>query len=240
MTRWLIVALVGALTLSIAISVTAQDSTTNVQLRVWQHTEDPLRIYVSARHEEGSWNTLGTIPLALDQENSRGTFRYGDITLAVPLPKLEAPTPKPAPLGEWEHFETENIDGPIEGYSLKSSDGRSFLVIRCYPGEDGSFLIYHFGTPYYLREDEDHDEDNRTWVRWRFSGEISATGEWWYTSDRATSSIWALRDSPFLKRLARTQGSLFMEVRDFDDQSHVLDFTVAGIVDVLEALPCTK
>ena len=84
--RWILVALAAIIALAVALPATAQDSTTNVELRVWQRTTNPLSIYVSARHKEGSWNTLGTIPLVLDQQNSRGTFRYGDITLAVPVP----------------------------------------------------------------------------------------------------------------------------------------------------------
>ena len=84
-TRWVVVLLAGALVLSAVLPAGAQDSTATVELRVWQRIESPLRIYVSARHEAGSWATLGTIPLSLDRENSRGTFRYGDISLEVPL-----------------------------------------------------------------------------------------------------------------------------------------------------------
>ena len=83
--RWILVALAAVIALAVALPATAQDSTTNVELRVWQRTTNPLSIYVSARPEDGSWATLGTIPLALDQRNSRGTFRYGDIDLEVPL-----------------------------------------------------------------------------------------------------------------------------------------------------------
>ncbi len=83
--RWLIVSLAGLLALSAAIPASAQDLTATVELRVWQRIQDPLGIYVSARHQAGSWATLGTIPLSLDRENSRGTFRYGDISLEVPL-----------------------------------------------------------------------------------------------------------------------------------------------------------
>ena len=72
---------------------TSQDSTANVELRVWQHTANALSIYVSARPEDGSWNTLGTIPLALTGQTSSGTFRYGDITLGVPLPSGEPSQP---------------------------------------------------------------------------------------------------------------------------------------------------
>ena len=84
--RWFIVSLLaGLLALSVALPASAQDSTATVELRVWQRIEDPLGIDLSARHEAGSWATLGTIPLALDRENSRGTLRYGDISLEVPL-----------------------------------------------------------------------------------------------------------------------------------------------------------
>ena len=85
-TRWFTVSLAGLLALSVALPASAQDSTATVELRVWQHIEDPLRIYVSARPEDGSWSTLGTIPLPLDQLNRSGSFRYGDIALGVPLP----------------------------------------------------------------------------------------------------------------------------------------------------------
>ena len=61
--------------------------TANVEVRVWEDVNDPERNYISARPEGGSWSTLGTIPLPLtDGVSSSGRFRYGDITLAVPLP----------------------------------------------------------------------------------------------------------------------------------------------------------
>ena len=84
--RWLLVVLAGLLTFLVALPAAAQTETGNVELRVWQRVANPLRIYVSARPEDGSWATLGTIPLPLDEETSSRTFRYGDITLAVPLP----------------------------------------------------------------------------------------------------------------------------------------------------------
>ena len=59
--------------------------TANVEVRVWQRIADPLRIYVSARPEGGSWETLGTIPLPLDDGfSSSGSYRYGDITVETP------------------------------------------------------------------------------------------------------------------------------------------------------------
>lgn len=61
-----------------------------VEVRVWQRVANALRIYISARPEGGSWDTLGTILLPLDDGFSRsGTFRYGDITVEVPAPESE-------------------------------------------------------------------------------------------------------------------------------------------------------
>ncbi|MXY36135.1 MAG: hypothetical protein F4052_08345, partial [Dehalococcoidia bacterium] len=57
-----------------------------VEVRVWQHHRDFERIYISARPASGSWATLGTILLPLDEETSSGRFRYGDISLTVTLP----------------------------------------------------------------------------------------------------------------------------------------------------------
>ena len=102
--RWFIAILVGVLALSAALPARAQDSTANVELRVWQRIADPLRIYVSARPEDGSWNTLGTISLPLDSETSSGTFRYGDISLEVPLGSGNLTTN--AELRVWQRIES--------------------------------------------------------------------------------------------------------------------------------------
>ena len=70
---------------------------TSVEVRVWQDVNDARSIFISARPSGGSWATLGTIPLPLDDGHSRsGRFRYGDITLEVPLPD-EPPASTPTP-----------------------------------------------------------------------------------------------------------------------------------------------
>ena len=64
----------------------ATETTANVEVRVWQNVRDARSIYISARPEDGSWATLGTMPLPLDDgHSSNGRFRYGDITVAVPV-----------------------------------------------------------------------------------------------------------------------------------------------------------
>ena len=53
-----------------------------VDVRVWQHVDDPLEIHISARPAGTSWDALGTIRLLLDDglSSSRG-YRFGDITV---------------------------------------------------------------------------------------------------------------------------------------------------------------
>ncbi len=67
-----------------------------VEVRVWQDVGDSASIYISGRPAGGSWRTLGTIPLPLDDGvSSTGRFRFGDISLDVPLPEVPAPRPDP-------------------------------------------------------------------------------------------------------------------------------------------------
>lgn len=119
MKNWFIGALIGALTLSLMGIVAAQDSTANVQVRVWQSTQDAESLYISARPEGGSWNTLGTIPLDMSGLNSRGTFRYGDITLGVPLEESERSRFAKACAAAQKIIEESDDDYEVDGcYSL--------------------------------------------------------------------------------------------------------------------------
>ena len=68
-----------------------------VEVRVWQRVRDDLSLYISARPRGGSWGTLGTIPLDMSGRSSTGTFRYGDITVRVPLPASAPPVPTTTP-----------------------------------------------------------------------------------------------------------------------------------------------
>ena len=82
----LIVALALLLAVAVAGPAMAQGggSAATVEVRVWQHVDDERDLYVSARPAGGSWRTLGTVPLALDGLTASGSYRYGDIALAVP------------------------------------------------------------------------------------------------------------------------------------------------------------
>ena len=64
-----------------------------VEVRVWQDIGDSSSIFISARPADGDWRVLGTIPLPLDDGlSSTGRFRYGDISLDVPVPRQPVST----------------------------------------------------------------------------------------------------------------------------------------------------
>ncbi len=98
----LAVAVVGMLLgLAVAPGAAQGEPTAPIEVRVWQDVGDELDIYVSARPAAGSWGTLGTIPLALDDGiSSSGQYRYGDISLDVPL--LNRATPATVEVRVWQ------------------------------------------------------------------------------------------------------------------------------------------
>ena len=97
MKNWIIAGLVAVIAIGGAVAIAQSSRTANIEVRVWESVNDPERNYISARPEGGSWRTLGTIPLPLtDGVSSTGRFRYGDVTLAVPLDGA-APQPRPTP-----------------------------------------------------------------------------------------------------------------------------------------------
>lgn len=75
----------------VAVGSAQVERTATVEVRVWQNVGDLEDIRISARPAGGSWRTLGTIPLPLDQTTDSGTFAYGDIDLDVPLPGRAVP-----------------------------------------------------------------------------------------------------------------------------------------------------
>lgn len=92
----------GAFILSLAIGLgvgqvavgEAQDATAvRVEVRVWQRVENDRSIHISARPADGDWRTLGTVPLPLDDGlSSSGRYRFGDISLEVPLDRRPSVT----------------------------------------------------------------------------------------------------------------------------------------------------
>ena len=79
------------------------ESAVRIEVRVWQHVDDDRNLYISVRPADGSWRTLGTVPLALDDGfNFDGDFRYGDTALDVPLQDAATVT---ITVRTWQHVE---------------------------------------------------------------------------------------------------------------------------------------
>ena len=172
--RWFIVSLAGLLTLVVALPASAQTETANVELRVWQRIADPLRIYVSARPEDGSWAALGTIPLALGQQNSRGTFRYGDITLEVPLPgAAEQTATANVELRVWQR-----ITDPLRIYVSARPEGGSWNTLGTIPlalDQQNSRGTFRYGDitlavplPALTTQQPFPDTQNLRWLEWKY------------------------------------------------------------------------
>ena len=103
----------------------ATETTANVEVRVWQDMRDALRVYISARPEDGSWATLGTIPLPLnDGHSSNGRFRYGDIVVAVPV----ASTTKDVEVRVWQ-----NVNNARSIYISARPEGGSWATLGTIP-----------------------------------------------------------------------------------------------------------
>ena len=104
--RFVLLPLLGLFALAlVAITVAQSDSGAVAEVRVWQKIDDPLNIHVSARATGGSWETLGTIRIRLDDGLSPdGRYRYGDFT--VPAAEL---------IEDEDDGEEEAADGVISG-----------------------------------------------------------------------------------------------------------------------------
>ena len=95
-----------------------------VDVRVWQRTGNARSLYISARPRGGSWSTLGTIPL--DMSGRSGAFRYGDITVRVPLPGASVPAPSDATCAFTTHF--DRVSAATWQVRNADSSGTAFYI----------------------------------------------------------------------------------------------------------------
>ncbi|MCY4391319.1 MAG: hypothetical protein OXE43_04605 [Chloroflexi bacterium] len=113
-----ILALLAVIAVGGALAVLAQGDATDIEVRVWERTDNPESNYISARPASGSWRTLGTIPLDMDSETSNGSYRYADISLTVPL---AGSTVAPAPEESWPVRSFDLMLGEKRGRNLTAA-----------------------------------------------------------------------------------------------------------------------
>ncbi len=81
-------------------------TTTTLEMRVWQGLNDTADIAVGARAADGSWGTLGMVPLLLDDGlSTSGNHRFGQTILSVPL---TAAAPIRFEVRVWQDVRTES------------------------------------------------------------------------------------------------------------------------------------
>ncbi len=153
-----VIALVGVGLVAIA---SAQDGrSANVEIRVWQSTSDSERLWISARPEGGSWETLGTVPLDMSGLNGRGTLRYEDITLAVPLSDSMAPVGQPTQEPVRAGLATIEFDFSKEPRSFLPNELRWCAKASTDISQHNMFLVINFddGRSVTSRNDDWNDD----------------------------------------------------------------------------------
>ena len=81
-----LVALLLAMTLW-SPATAADEGMAGIDVRLWQDTTNGKRLHLSARPAEGSWRTLGTVELLVDEAGSTDALRlYQTVRIAAPLP----------------------------------------------------------------------------------------------------------------------------------------------------------
>ncbi len=106
-----------------------------VEVRVWQGLQDSRNIYISARGSRGSWDTLGTVRLPLDDGlSSDRQLRFGDISLGVPLPEARVTTLAGHP----------HLRGYEDGQGEEALFGRFFFGLGIEGDRDGSVVVADF------------------------------------------------------------------------------------------------
>ena len=192
-------------------SEAADEETVRIELRVWQDVHDDRSISVSARLADGSWQTLGVIPLPLDDgHSSSGHYRYGNITLAVPLSNRA--TPLNVDMRVWQ-----DVDNGRRIYISARARGDSWATLGTIrvPLDDGvnALLGLRYGDTSYdapLPEDEVSTLAGRPGVRgyWDGRGAEALFGRYHddlglgVEVDRDGSVIVADRENRAIRRIA--------------------------------------
>ncbi len=130
MRRLTLVAVAAVLGLAVLATGAAQgEATARIEVRVWQDVGDEREIHVSARPADGSWRTLGTIPLPLEDGVSSAGDRYGEFVVDVPL--VDWAEPRVVHVRVWQnvHLGSEISIGARPASGLWSTLGRLSLPL---------------------------------------------------------------------------------------------------------------
>ena len=200
----------GDITVAVPLSGARAPSQVNVEVRVWQSLSNALDLYISARPEGGSWGTLGTIPLDMSGLNSRGTFRYGDIEVAVPLAFLGRGNTNETRF-DAHHLDDGSLFTTIvvwdaEGEALEGGD--SAFGFRCLRGIlETTFVVTG-----------SREVDHRTLVEHSVDDQEPVTERWRVTYGVIGDYFFAPDPEALLERL---RGARMLQIRLVDERGFV-------------------
>lgn len=126
--RLLLLVAIPTVVLGLATSAVSAQAGATVEVRVWQSVSNAHNLHISARPEGGSWSTLGTTRLDMSGLSSRGTFTYGDITVAVPLAGEPGPVQVNVEVRVWQ-----SVSDPLDLYISARLEGRSWRALGTVP-----------------------------------------------------------------------------------------------------------
>ena len=201
----------GDITVTVPLGGAREPSQVNVQVRVWQSLADARDLYISARPEAGSWRALGTIPLGMSSLSTRGTFRFGDITLSARLPFLGRGQTE----GTWYEAEYRE-DGLLFSLATVSdgdssrwpAHGESTFAFRCLRG--------NLETQIHVRGSR--EVDHRTLVELSIDG-VELIAERWMVALGAVGDYFYAPDPEAL--LERFAGASSLRIRFVDSDGFV-------------------
>ena len=218
----------GDITVAVPLSGERAPWQVNVQVRVWQSLSDALDLYISARPEGGSWRALGTIPLDMSGLNSRGTFRFGDIDVAVPLPFLG----RGQSGGTWYNAYYEDDGSLFSSATVTDADTRSLeegdsaFGFRCLRGRLETLLVVSGSREVDHRTLIEHSIDDGEPIATRWNVTYGVIGDYFFAPD-PESLLERLRGASSLRiRLVDSNG--FVRLSDAGDL-HIYHHDVSSL-----------
>lgn len=251
MKNWIIAALVAVIAIGGAIGAFAATRTVDrvVEVRVWEHTDDPSRNYISIRTQGSAWSE--TIAVAADDgDSSDGRYRYGDLTVVLPF---SVSTADHSVLGTQQssgHWSISRLYDPIYDVETVSAILGTEAVI------DKVWTTAQYDDPYiqiYCRGDELQalvywDQPifapvlhnpiptiRSVYTVWRVDGSEPIIERWL----PATHGMGTFAQHPndFISRIVGAETLIFRVVPS-NGEEHTLTIDVSGLADVLGNLTC--
>lgn len=202
--------------------VTAQNSGVEVRVEARRLADGRIEFAVAQR-VDGEWSERILPSSRYFPTNSEGRWlRSSPVTVG------QRPPPT---IHEWEHFESETVEGRHFNYSVQSTNDGARLFMSCQPNGSSAVLVL-------TDEQLTGDRDKEVVVTWRFTEADAPTQELWWSNGDSESAIFPPVGGSFIRALRNANGRLFISVRDIYNETVSYEFNVAGAPDAAATLGC--